>query len=302
MTSTDQKSLPYEDYVKRLQKAGVPNSSQEVRLIVAQFLNVSESDLMQSNLPLVSKEDFLKIEEAITKREARKPLERILEYIDFSGLRLHVGADIYKPYRETEDALVYAIELMREFKSPLRILDLGSGSGCVLLSLLYALPNATGRGIDNSPEAVVLAKENASLNGLQDRAEFSCENWSQCVDEKFDLVISNPPRVATSDIPHLMPEMRDYDPHKALDGGEDGLFFFRRLAEDFKRLVKPDCYGFVQIGPRYALKVIEIFHKAGLSTLDIKTNFSGQPLAIIYHNRLAEPSWGQWLMGLFKLN
>jgi len=300
MTKTLTTLVPYTEYVQRLQKAGIPNPAQEVRLIMAHVLQMSEALLMQASPQSISSEDRLKLDAAMTARESRKPLERILEHIDFAGLRLRVGEAIYKPYRETEDALTHAVALFQDTKNPLRILDLGTGSGCILLALLDALPHATGVGIDNSPEALALAEENAKANNLHNRAVFRQGHWSQDIEETFDLVISNPPRVATADIARLMPEMRQYDPVTALDGGEDGLRFFRWLAEDFKRLIKSNGIGFVQVGPRYALKIIEIFHQAGLTSLDVKTNFAGHPMALVYRHKVSQQRGKLWFQEMLR--
>lgn len=160
---------------------------------------------------------------------------------------------------------------------PVRILDMGTGSGCILLALLRALPQATGLGIDKSSICISLACKNAYQNNLQERASFAIGTWAIRTEEKFDLVISNPPRVATKDISFLMPEMRDHDPIEALDGGPDGLSAFRSLADNLSCLLKPDGYALFQVGSQQIAAVQKIFKKKNFNNIEIRHNYAHMP-------------------------
>ena len=287
--------LPYSSYLKRLQIAGVLRPEEDIGLIISTILGIDDSALQTNPPQRISAANLDKIESAITAREKRIPVERIFKTIIFSGITLDVQKDVYKPYPETEDALIHTLSLFPDHNAALRILDLGTGSGCILLSLLKSLPRASGLGLDLSPEAIAAAQTNARLNNMTNRAEFRTNNWSDGITEEFDLVISNPPRVATSDIDRLLPEMRQHDPLFALDGGEDGMHFFRLLAHDFSNLVKPYGYGCAQTGIRYAKTAIDIFHHSSLNTLTLKTNPLGQPSLIVY-TRIPAVNWLQKFM------
>ncbi|HUY68800.1 MAG TPA: peptide chain release factor N(5)-glutamine methyltransferase, partial [Alphaproteobacteria bacterium] len=165
--------------------------------------------------------------------------------------------------------------------APLRILDLGTGSGCLLLALLHELPNATGLGVDASHRAVEQAKINAETLGLAARAEFRVNDWADGVEDKFDLVISNPPYVAQGDIVGLMPEVRDFDPALALDGGVDGLNVYRFLIPQLPGLLKPGSAAIFEIGAGQAKAVSNLFRATGFTNIETRKDLSGVERCII---------------------
>ncbi|MDD3288826.1 MAG: peptide chain release factor N(5)-glutamine methyltransferase [Alphaproteobacteria bacterium] len=223
--------------------------------------------------------------EKIKCRQEQIPVERIFGVTDFCGIRLFVADGVFKPYSETENLVYHAILMLNKINGPVRVLDIGTGSGCILLAILHAVPQATGVGVDMDEKAINAARINAKANCLDDRAEFCIGNWSENIEEKFDLVISNPPRVATDDLPYLIPEMRNYDPIAALDGGKDGLLFFRLLGKDFHRLTKLNGFGLFQVGIKYAYKTCKIMRQFGIENSEIKFNHLGMPCAIAVVNQ-----------------
>ncbi|MFA5040966.1 MAG: HemK/PrmC family methyltransferase [Bdellovibrionales bacterium] len=264
--------LLIKEYGARLKDAGVPKPHQEANKILRLILG------KRTELDIKHKEA---IDGAFNLRERRMPIERIFGSTEFCGLKLRTELDVFKPYPETEDVIYYAVEMLKDENRPLRILDLGTGTGCILLAILHALPQATGIGIDISERAIAVAKENARTTGLDERAEFGIGNWSQGTNEKFDLIISNPPRVPTSDIPLLLPEMRDYDPPHSLDGGKDGMDFVRKLAVDFDRLSNDKAICVCQIGPSHAKEAESIFRRASFGNTEIKGNYADLPCCIV---------------------
>ncbi|MFA4993808.1 MAG: HemK/PrmC family methyltransferase [Bdellovibrionales bacterium] len=260
------------DYEQRFTRAGILKPQQEVYYILKKILGDKTE---------IDRECRDALERALNLREQRMPIERIFGVTDFCGLSLHTAEDVYKPYPETEDLVHYALSTLGDERKNIRILDLGTGTGCILLSLLKALPESSGVGIDLNEKALDVARENARENQLFDRAEFKIGNWSEDLTEKFDLVISNPPRAPTEFIPNLLPEMRNYDPPISLDGGADGLDFIRKVAADFDRLSQSKALCLCQLGAIYASEVVQIFEKAGFSDVRVMGNYAGEPCCLV---------------------
>ena len=199
------------------------------------------------------------------RRALREPVSRILGRRDFYGRVFHVTAATLDPRPCSETLIEAALELAREEGwrgRPIRILDVGTGSGCLLLTLLAELPLATGLGTDISGEALAVAEENARRLGLAQRSRFAVANFLEGIEETFDLVVANPPYVASTDIAGLEPEVRDHDPLPALDGGPDGLDGYRAIAADIKRIV-PTGWTLVEVGAGQAAAVAQLLQGGG---------------------------------------
>jgi release factor glutamine methyltransferase len=270
-------------YVETLASAGVPNPQSETAKIIDLVRGTKGGEFSLSKKIDVSETEKDKIEEIIAKRAKRIPFSRLLETVRFADIEIETGEGVHAPASETEGLIDHAV-LLLEGQGAARIVDLGTGSGCILLGLLYALPEATGLGIDHSEAAIDLSRKNAAKNNLQTRAEFRVGDWSNGIAEAFDLVVSNPPRSATENIKLLLPEMRDHDPHSGLDGVSDGVDFFRKLADDFHRIAKKGAYGLFQLGPKYAGAVEQIFHEHGFKNTEMKLNYLGLPLCLLVVN------------------
>jgi release factor glutamine methyltransferase len=261
-------------YVNRLQRAGVYSPEGDVRKIVAfVFGEPSPSLTRHVSADLRNKMDWL-----IQQREARRPLARIFGFAEFYGLPIKTHDGVFQPYPETEILVDVATDYFRDRRAPLRILDVGSGSGCVLLALLNEYPRATGVGVDRDMPAVAAGKENARHLGFADQASFVIGDWTEGVREQFDLIVCNPPRVPTPMVSRLLPEMRDFDPRAAYDGGLDGLACFRLLAEDFGTLAKPGGVGIFQVSDAPA--VADIMRSHGLVDVHMHSNYLGIPAAV----------------------
>lgn len=222
-----------------------------------------------------------RIEGMARQRASRVPFERIVGVGDFAGLEIEVSPDVFMPYSESRPVAEHAIALLEKLGGPLRLLDLGCGTGCLLLALLRAIPDASGTGIDISSASIALARKNATRNRLHGRALFQKSSWLDDLGEAFDFVIANPPRVPTTDISLLIPEMRDHDPHLALDGEKDGLAFYRAMLDRLPRLLKPGGYGLFQISPSHARQVQAMFDNAGYREVIVKNNYMQFPCAVM---------------------
>lgn len=217
--------------------------------------------LLEGDRPVSAQEAAL-YREYVARRKKREPLAYILEKWEFMGLPFEVGPDVLIPEQDTENLIE---EIMKDLHDSDRILDLCTGSGCILLSLLKYSNGTTGVGTDLSEKALAVARRNAERLGLADRIELRCGDLFEPVreDERFDLIVSNPPYIETETIEHLAPEVRDHEPLMALDGGEDGLSFYRRIIPEAVRHLVTGGYLFLEIGYDQAEAVMALMREAG---------------------------------------
>jgi release factor glutamine methyltransferase len=249
---------------RRLQAAGIDSARLDARLLLGEVLRVAAPDLVAyPERPLTPHEDarFLAL---VERRCRRQPLAQLLGRREFWGLNLHLTADTLDPRADSETLIEAALAEIGDRSRSLRLLDLGTGTGCLLLALLSELPNATGLGVDCSEAALAVARANAADLELADRAAWRCGSWGEGVTESFDLVISNPPYIPSAEIDRLMPEVARYEPRLALDGGTDGLACYREIAAAMPRRLRADGWLVLEIGSGQAEPVAAIFAAAGL--------------------------------------
>ena len=259
--------------VRRLERAGVYNPEGEFDRIARAVFSGAVPPLGST----VSDADQARMEAIMVRREQREPLARILGTVTFYDLPIKVRSGVFRPYPETE-FLVTSAAAHFPLHGPRRILDLGTGTGCVLLALLHLFPNATGIGVDNNRLAIALAQENMRALNVDDRAAFRLSDWTEGAGEGFDLVVSNPPRVPSGKVSRLLPEMRDHDPVAAFDGGRDGLDYFRLIARDFGRLASPGGVGVFQASDPSLVR--QLFERAGHTRTHIEVNYLGIPHSV----------------------
>ena len=212
----------------------------------------------------------------LSRRLAREPVSRILGTREFWGLPLAIGPAVLDPRPETEalvGAVLDALGCRRD--SPLRLLDLGTGSGAILAALLHELPGAFGVGVDRSPEACRVAAGNLRTLGLGKRAGVVCGSWSESLGGRFDAVVSNPPYLASDEIVGLDADVRDHDPRAALDGGADGLAAYRALLPGLVAHLAPDGVGAVECGWTQGEAVEALFLDAGLGGVTVHRDLAG---------------------------
>jgi release factor glutamine methyltransferase len=216
------------------------------------------------------------------RRLKREPVARILGVKEFWGLPLRISPATLVPRPETEtviEAALAEIDSGGPRNRALRIADLGTGSGALLIALLVELPNAVGIGTDVSREALATARDNAGDLGLASRTKFMACDFGAALAGAFDLVVSNPPYIASADIPTLAPEVQ-HDPRRALDGGDDGLDGYRTIAAQAGKLLKPGGYLVVELGIGQEPAVAALFHVAGLEVSPARPDLSGIPRAL----------------------
>lgn len=242
----------YEEGRRILEQAGLPDAALDARFLLEEVCGTNLQTLLVFPEKKVTEEEVNQYRAFIQRRKDREPTAMILGEWDFMGLTFRLNKSTLIPEQDTEVLVETALEELKRRglgEAPLRILDLCTGSGCILLSLLHELRNAGGLGTDLAEEALEAARENAVRLGLQERAAFrQGDLWEPVGDERFDLIVSNPPYVPTEVIPTLEPEVRCGEPYAALDGGEDGLVFYRRIMREAAGHLKPSGIIIVESG------------------------------------------------------
>ncbi len=226
-------------------------------------------------------EENRRFQSLVGRRADREPMSQILGRKGFWSIVLEVDKDVLTPRPETETLVEAALEAFPPGRA-FRLADLGTGSGAILLAILGERPFAQGFGIDKSPAAARRAARNAQALGLAARSLFLCGDWAGALaDGLLDLAISNPPYVASGDIAGLPPEVRDYEPRVALDGGADGLAAYRRLAGEMLRVLKPGGVFVLEIDPFLERSVLGLMDEAGAGGVVAKNDLSGRPRAVV---------------------
>lgn len=260
---------------RRLTAAGVEGARRDARLLLAEVLARPASDLLGlSDLTLTAAQGAA-FEAMVARRAAREPVSRILGRRGFWSLEFLVGPDTLDPRPDTETVVEAALDALPGRDRAWRILDLGTGTGCILLSLLHERPAASGLGIDIAPGAIEVARANAQRLGLAERAEFRLGDWLAGLDEEFDAIVSNPPYIPRAEVETLAPEVLHYDPLAALSGGADGLAPYRVIATGAVRLLRSGGSLIVEVGAGQADDVADLFRRAGLRVEGIRRDLAG---------------------------
>tara|TARA_Y100001934_G_scaffold270529_1_gene355575 strand:- start:257 stop:1102 length:846 start_codon:yes stop_codon:yes gene_type:complete len=217
----------------------------------------------------------------IERRWSREPMSHITGSREFRSLCFEVTADVLDPRPDSEVLIEAALALLPVTSEPFNVLDLGTGTGCLLLSVLYERPAATGVGVDLSEAALAVARRNAWELGLSERAQFRCGDWSNGLGGTFDLVLSNPPYIPSAEINQLEPEVACHEPRLALDGGADGLDAYRAIAQRTPHLLANKGALIVEFGKGQAEAVCAIFAQNGLTEARLECDLSGRPRCFI---------------------
>ena len=245
--------------------SGIENARREARLSICAASGVSQVALIAApREPLGS--TAWRVQEFAERRAAREPLSRIVGTREFWGLTLAISPQVLDPRPETELIVEVALAILSDRRDePLRILDLGVGSGALMCALLTEFVNARGVGVDISIDAADVARANLAACGLSKRAEVRVGDWMADIEGPFDLIVSNPPYIRTAVLPRLPREVRDFDPWLALDGGLDGLAAFRRILPESRPLLTPRGWLLAELGARQAADVTAIAKQCGFS-------------------------------------
>ncbi len=313
----------YECGVRRLEKAGVPEAELNARLLLEWVCKTDRNTLLVRGDRNISEEEYLSYVNCISHREMRKPLQYITGYQEFMGLEFEVDENVLIPRQDTE---ILVEEVLRHLHDGMRILDMCTGSGCILLSLLYYSNDCSGLGVDISDAALNVARRNAKrldslrnginakfvqgdlFRGLGDSMttcgvmdeEDMCAGMDTTdirpgMDEtdicagaggritgeasgrmrKFEIIVSNPPYIKRDEISSLMPEVKEYEPYKALDGGDDGLYFYREIIKNAGAYLTGGGELFLEIGCEQGADVKSLMEAAGYGNVEIIKDYAG---------------------------
>ena len=254
----------------RLTEAKVPEAELDARLLLEEVCGTDRNDLLVHGDKEVPPEQCDRYVEYIQRRQKREPLQQITGYQEFMGLRFKVTPDVLIPRQDTETLVE---EVMRYLHDGMHILDMCTGSGCILLSLLKYSNDCEGTGCDISEKALKVAEENAEMLSLN--ASFVQSNLFENISGKYEFIVSNPPYIPTGVIPTLMEEVRDHEPVSALDGREDGLYFYREIVEKAGEYLYPGGMLFFEIGYDQAEKVSSLMREAGYQEVTVCKDLAG---------------------------
>jgi release factor glutamine methyltransferase len=259
----------------QLQAAGVPDAGQDMAVLLAHALGVGRADLaLLPSQTAMTAPQTARLNAALAARAARKPISHITGQRLFWGRSFAVTPDVLDPRPETETLIAAALSVPF-----VTVLDLGTGSGCVLLTLLAERPNAKGLGVDVSDAALVVARANhAQLGGA---AQFAQGSWFGPVQGVFDLITSNPPYIAADEMAGLSPEVHQWEPHLALTPGGDGLTAYRAICAGAAAHLAPDGWLMVEIGPQQGAPVTALFADAGLHGIQILPDLDGRDRVVM---------------------
>jgi release factor glutamine methyltransferase len=235
---------------RQLRAHGLDGPERDSRLLVGAATGLTGAALLAHPKRYLTEDEQLRLARFVERRIAREPISRILGSRGFYGREFEVTPATLDPRPETETIIDAALQVVGEEgcrEDPVRILDVGTGSGCVLVTLLAELPNARGLGTDISADALRVAERNARRHGVAGRARWSVAQSLQGIAERFDLLVCNPPYICSGDIEHLQPEVKVYEPRAALDGGPDGMRAYREIIADLDRVV-PDGWVLFEVG------------------------------------------------------
>lgn len=263
--------------------AGIEQPEVDARALIGHALHLERTQLISQSYRTLEAREVAAISGLAARRLKREPVSRIRGRKEFWSLPLEISADVLDPRPETETVVEAALDFVVRGGlrlEKLRILDIGTGSGALLLALLSELPKALGTGTDISAAALEIARANAERNRLAARCTFVVTNIADGVQGPFDLIVSNPPYIAQSEITTLAPEVRDHDPLVALDGGLDGLDVYRAIANEARRLLASGGRLFVELGLGQESAVGALFTKIGLSISTARADLAGIPRSL----------------------
>lgn len=249
---------------KCLTDAGVPDAALDAWYLLQMVCKIERSYYYVHGEEDITQDAQKEYEIAVQKRAEHIPLQYIIGEQEFMGLRFKVNSNVLIPRQDTETLVEQVLKIV---KPGMKVLDLCTGSGCVLISVLKNAPELTGMGSDISKTALLVAKENAKLHEVD--AEWVRSDLFDNITETFDVIMANPPYIPTGEILSLMPEVRDFEPENALDGGADGLDFYRKIAGQVKDYLNPGGYVYMEIGYDQGEAVSELMRNAGFIEVEV---------------------------------
>jgi release factor glutamine methyltransferase len=261
--------------IRALAGAGIDEPRREARLLLATVLGVDAAAILGAPDRLLLAAERTRFTALVGRRAAHEPAARLVGHREFWSLDFALSPETLVPRPDSETVVEAVLAQIGERGAALRLLDLGTGSGCLLLALLSELPAATGIGVDIVPGAVLTARCNAVSLGLADRAGFVVGVWGAAIAGCFDVIVANPPYIKSGTIAGLAPEVARYDPRCALDGGGDGLDSYRTLAPEMVSLLRDGGVAAFEFGAGQVQSVAALMRHAGLAIVEIRRDLAG---------------------------
>ena len=274
---------------QHLRAAAVETPRLEARLLLAHAMGCRTEDLLRDPRAAVSPDAAVRFAGMLRRRLEREPVAHLLGAAEFWSLPFVVSPATLVPRPDSETLIEAALAAFPQREAVRRVLDLGTGTGCLLLAALVEFPDAAGVGVDLIPGAAALARRNAAALGLAGRARFACGSWGAALggDGRFDLVLSNPPYIEAAEIPGLAPEVARHEPRSALDGGADGLDAFRALLPDVRRSLAPGGRAVLELGQGQRGAVEALARGSGLVALGCRADLGGVDRALVLASNAA---------------
>ncbi|MGE0748662.1 MAG: peptide chain release factor N(5)-glutamine methyltransferase [Rhodospirillales bacterium] len=267
--------------VARLRAAGIESAAGDARVLIAHALGVDAAAVVGRPERALDAAAAVRFESLVARRARHEPVAYLSGRREFWSLDLAVTPASLIPRPDSETVVEAVLALLPNRDVPLSVLDLGTGSGCLLLALLSELPAARGLGVDVDPDALAVAAENAARLGLAGRAAFRRGDWGAGLDGAFDVVVSNPPYIRHGDIDGLDPDVALFEPRRALDGGADGLDAYRAIAADLPRMVAPGGIAALEVGADQAGAVTALLAGADFLDLGTRCDLAGRPRCVM---------------------
>lgn len=267
--------------LRHLRDGGVDTPEADARILMQHATGLSQLELITRPAIPLSEKQTTDLENLLIRRLAGCPVARLVGHRDFWGLSFSLSEETLEPRPDSETIIEEALHLSSKRPlAPRRILDLGTGTGCLLIALLSELPHATGLGTDISTGALQTAALNAAANNVADRASFAQGSWSEHLNERFDLIVSNPPYIVAAEIGGLSREVRDHDPARALDGGPDGLDAYRAILRDLSRVMNPGAIVVLEIGAGQETELRSLATRYQLPVVSTRCDLGGHIRAV----------------------
>ena len=255
---------------EQLQRAGVTDAKIDAGYLLEMAAKIDRSFYYMHMQDEMSADQYMEYERVICKRAERVPLQYITGEQEFMGLTFHVNSNVLIPRQDTE---ILVEEVLKHVREEMHILDLCTGSGCILISILKNAPRLVGAGSDVSKQALLVAKENAKLHDID--AYWIRGNLFDNITEKYDVIVSNPPYIRSREVLNLMPEVQQFEPLEALDGGEDGLDFYRKICEKAPEYLNAGGWLFLEIGYDEGPQVKAMMELRDFADVEIKKDLAG---------------------------
>lgn len=262
--------------------AGLEDAPREARLLMMEVTGLDRAAVFVHPARDLDAATVARFRGLVARRVQREPMAHILGRREFWSLTFKVTADTLDPRPDSETLVQAVIDQIPDRSAPLRVVDFGTGTGCLLLALLHEFPVAMGLGVDVSEAALSVARENAAALQLDARAGFRRSNWDEEVDPAFEILISNPPYISAGEIAALQPEVAQYEPRLALDGGMDGLCAYRRLGPAAVRLLAQGGLAAFEIGVGQTDSVVRIMEAAGLRHIATANDLAGIQRCLLF--------------------